>query len=1090
MAKTIKGSDIIQDNHLENAIQDAKELKAAYDALDKSVLRLAMNSKALGKGNGITSVTEIKRVSEAYAQSNAAVKASIELDKQLRAADDEVVKGKLRLQQANANQSKILKEQIALEDKEIGTLKRLSVENSKLTRERQGLNLETKKGTDRLKEINAQLDKNNKIIRNSSDAMGKQRLNIGNYKSAIGGLTSALGQLGLAFSAFTIMRDAFKTMVDFEKATASLSAITGATGSDLTALKGTILDLATSMKVGVTETTKLFEIVGSQMPQLLKDSEGMKAVAESAIILSKASGDSIESSTLAMASVMNQFKLEATESARVMNVLAAGSLVGSAGITDVSEAMKNFGSVASGANITVEESVALIEVLGKFGVVGAESGTKLRGSILKLQQASFGYASGQFEVNDALEEAKAKFDSLGTAMEQDAFLQKTFGAENISTGKILLSNIGLFEEYTKGVTGTSVATQQAAINSDTMATVVNELKAAWQNLVVKWSEGSDVLGGLKGVLRFVADNLESIIGWVVRGISVWASYRIALMLVNKEGTGFIQVIGNMIKGLAGANAGLKQVKVGFASWVGLAAALLPIMIDLVKQTWQMYDRTTALEKVTEKYNEQIESERAKMDVLRLRVLDAIGDKEKMLALTNEINATYGTTLTNIDDETQMMNQLWEAYQKVNAEMEKRIKSQLIEEELTELYRAKREADKALKDLGEETMWNSPTFNLYRKALKGITDDIAELNQEMFAMGLDNSGTAKGRTPVGSKEVTTEIENTATGISGVAKEVKKLGEEVERIYKKKIPLTGVDLSQFDPEEDNVYDYMAALGGAEYQKYADEQKAIYEEQKRLEEEAAARRRKMAEESINLAKKITDALADEIDRRIEIEQNELAAGQDKLTYLREQANQGNVDAAESIKAQEIANAQKSLEIEELEKKKRNLLLTVTALELASQKINSGDGNALSNAGTELSTFIAKLPKLYEGTEGTVAEALGKPMMSGRDGYITRVDGSEMILNGKKTSALQNAGLTTTSDVANAALAYSMGVVNRSSNIGNSENILAKKLDSVEKAIKSIDIPENRIDYNTQTKIATETIAYRQRVLKNHQKIGGLFS
>jgi len=462
-----------------------------------------MNSKALGKGNGITSVTEIKRVSEAYAQSNAAVKASIELDKQLRAADDEVVKGKLRLQQANANQSKILKEQIALEDKEIGTLKRLSVENSKLTRERQGLNLETKKGTDRLKEINAQLDKNNKIIRNSSDAMGKQRLNIGNYKSAIGGLTSALGQLGLAFSAFTIMRDAFKTMVDFEKATASLSAITGATGSDLTALKGTILDLATSMKVGVTETTKLFEIVGSQMPQLLKDSEGMKAVAESAIILSKASGDSIESSTLAMASVMNQFKLEATESARVMNVLAAGSLVGSAGITDVSEAMKNFGSVASGANITVEESVALIEVLGKFGVVGAESGTKLRGSILKLQQASFGYASGQFEVNDALEEAKAKFDSLGTAMEQDAFLQKTFGAENISTGKILLSNIGLFEEYTKGVTGTSVATQQAAINSDTMATVVNELKAAWQNLVVKWSEGSDVLGGLKGVLRFV-----------------------------------------------------------------------------------------------------------------------------------------------------------------------------------------------------------------------------------------------------------------------------------------------------------------------------------------------------------------------------------------------------------------------------------------------------------------------------------------------------------------------------------------------------------------------------------------------------------
>jgi TP901 family phage tail tape measure protein len=1090
MAKQIKGTDIIEPKHLQEAVEQARLLKQAYLDLDKQVKTTSSSLKSVATGTAGKNTGEIAAITEAYKKSNSVKNSAVQISQQLRAAEDEEVKARLRLQQATSTQKKILTEEIALENKEIGTLQKLAIESNKLRRERERLNLETATGVKRLKEINAQLDKNNLVIQRSSDTLKKQKLNVGNYQGAVNKLTGALGQLGLAFSAFTIMRDVFKTVVDFEKATASLSAITGATGSDLTNLKGVILDLATSMKVGVTETTKLFEIVGSQMPQLLKDSEGLKAVAESAIILSKASGDSIESSTLAMASVMNQFNLQATESARVMNVLAAGSLVGSAGITDVSEAMKNFGSVASGANITVEESVALIEVLGKFGVVGAESGTKLRGSILKLQQASFGYASGQFEVNDALEEAKAKFDSLGSAMEQDAFLQKTFGAENISTGKILLSNIALFEEYTAGVTGTNVATEQAAINSDTMATVVNELKAAWQNLIVKWSEGTDVLGGVKTVLRFVADNLESIIGWVVRAITVWASYRIALKLVNKEGTGLIQVIGNMIKGLAGANAGLKQVKVGFASWVGLAAALVPILWDAVKATWEMYNRTTALEKAAEKYNEQIDAERAKMDLLRVQILSTNAGSKERKVLIDQINATYGTTLENLEDETAFMNQLWEAYQKVNAEMEKRIMQKILEDELTELFKTKRQLEKSIKELGDGGVFGGATLDLFEESLKTVNEEIASINAEMFKMGMDMSQGSGfgGAGKIGSRGVTDEVNATADGVERTTDEVKKLGEEVDKIYRKTPRLEGVDLSQFDPEEGGFL--TSDFVQSEYQKYADAQKAIFDEQKRLEEEAAARRRKMAEESINLAKKITDALADEIDRRIAIEENELAAGEDKLNYLREQANLGNVDAAESIKAQEIANAQKSLEIEELEKKKRNLLLTVTALELASQQINAGEGNALSNAGTELANFISKLPKFYEGTEGTVAEALGKPMMSGKDGYITRVDGSEMILNGKKTTALQNAGLTTTSDVANAALAYSMGVVNRTSNIGNSENVIANKLDSVVKAVKQIDIPEHHFRFNEQLKAVTESIKLRDRMLNNHTKIGGLFS
>lgn len=1081
MAKTIKGRDIIEDNHLANAIEDVKTYMALIQDLDKVVLKLKTDIKGLGQTGNATTVTEIKAVSDAYKKSNEAVNAAIILDKQLRDAQDEVVKGKIRMQQVTATQKKLLTEEIALEDKQIGTLKRLNIENARLRREREGLNLATKAGTDRMKEINIQLDRNNKIIRDSADAQKKQTLNVGNYQSALKGLHSTLSQLGLAFSAFTVAQDVFKTVVDFEKATASLSAITGATGNQLEDLKGKVMDLSETMKISATDATKLFEIVGSQMPQLLQDAEGLKTVAESAVTLSKASGDSVEESTRALANVMNQFSLGADQAQRTMNILAAGSLVGSAGINDVSESMKNFGSVAAGANISVEESVALIEVLGKFGLVGAEAGTKLRGSVLKLQQANFGYASGQFEINDALEEARKKMESLGSEMERDAFLQKTFGAENISTGRILLNNIGLFDEYTKGVTGTNVATDQAATNSNTMATVIKELGAAWDNWVIGMSEGTDVLDTLKDILRFVAENLGTIMEWVGRAVIAWGSYRAALLLVNKEGTGFIQVLGRMgaaLKSSGGAAASFaKSIKsVGFAGWIGALTVIVPMLWDAGKALYEMFNRTTALERVTEKFNERMDEERAKMDLLKIRVLDALGNKAKMKGLIDEINETYGTTIKNIEDEALMLYQLEKAYKAVNAEMENRIMQQLIEEELTAGFKARRELEKAISET-EDTWFDTDQLDLYKKALGEVNKDIAELQGELFDM--NETG------PVGTgKSLTGRVANRDRGLKDqVVSDRKETSREVEKIEKEEIKrlennsIEKIDIARetFEHQEYFMVDAMV-----------DANNRIAEEERK----AAELRRKNALETIELIKKITDAMAEEIDRRIALEQNELAASKDKIDYLQEQAKLGNTDAAESIKAETIAMANQTLEIERLEKKKSNLLLTVTALELASQKINNGDSNAIQNASTSIADFIAKLPKFYEGTEGTVAEALGRPHLPGKDGYIARVHKNEMIIGAEKSAQLQAAGFNTTSDVAKAALAYSSAVVSGRAPQLNGEYMVVEKLDSVEKAIKDIDIPQPDFYYNEYTKIATEVIRTRDKTIRNHQKIGGLFS
>lgn len=1151
MAKTIQGNEVIVDNHLQNAITDAKTLKKAYEDLDKVLVKLKTDSKSVLKGSFTGSINEIKAITEAYKLSNTTVRAKIELDKQLRAAEDEVVKGKLRLQEASATQRRLLKEEIALEDKQIGTLKRLEIENARLTRERKNLNLETKAGTDRLKEINAQLDKNNKIIKSSGDAMTKQRLNIGNYQSAVGKLTNALSQLGLAFSAFTLVRDAFNTVVDFDKATASLSAITGATGKDLEDLKSKVTELSDTMKISATDATKLFEIVGSQMPQLLKDAEGLKTVAESAVILSKASGDTVEESTRALANVMNQFSLGADQAERAMNVLAAGSLVGSAGISDVSESMKNFGSVAAGANISVEESVALVEVLGKFGLVGAESGTKLRGSILKLQQASFGYASGQFEVNDALKEAKEKFDSLGTAIEKDAFLQKTFGTENISTGKILLANIPLFNEYTAGVTGTNTATDQAAINSDTLSTVIKELKAAWENLIIKWSDGTDVAGGLKSVLRFLAENLETIVTWVMRAVTAWGAYKVGVMIskaatalysveVDKAGkkiaTGLIPALMNGSKSLKEFGQSLKSI--GFAGWLSILTVVIPLLWDMGKALYESFNEVTALDRVTEKYNSRMEEERSKMDLLRYAIQTTTAGSKERQKVIDEINSTYGVTLQNLEDETAFMNQLYEAYKLVNAELERKIMNQLMQDELTALFKQKRELEKIIAD--GSISWYGIGADLQTAELKKTEEEIANLQKEMYEFNqtaIQTGKTLSGGPSQKAKpgDIVGEVKDKVDKLAELRRKhaedlilfenesIKagydrqtvdqlllmrkkelleeelvfiqnlnlKTREEYDKTYNERIKLLDAEVDRLEQAKVEKIDINKEVADSNKNTLVDAMVDANKEFMRLEQEAMARRKKMYEDSIALLKKITEAMVNEYDTRIEKEKESLAQSDTTLSYLREQAALGNTDAAKSIKAEEIARARQMNEIEALERKKRNLLVITTGLEAVSQKINSGDSNAFQNVGTELANFIAKLPKFYSGTETTVADALGKPHLSvSKDAYLARVHGNEMIHGAEQSAKLQAAGFTTTSDIANAALAYSSGVVSASNRFKTSshDSIVVSELKQVKQAIK--DIPGNDIRWDEISKSIIHQVKQGNKITRNHHKPGGLFS
>lgn len=358
------------------------------------------------------------------------------------------------------------------------------------------------------------------------------------FRKLSGGLISETSRQFMSFASTAAVAAAIvggasfsvKSLQDYETAVQSFRTIVSdASDQEFAAYREQINLVAKDTRRSSIEVAQSFEKIAGLNATFAETSEGLAAVSNAAIVLAKASGMELGASAENLVGIMNQFAFSADEADRAINVLAAGQAVGAANIEQTAEAFKNFGATAKGANITLEESVGLIQTLGKFSIFGAEAGTKLRGAVSKLQEAGVGYASGQFNVNDALAEAKARIDKLTDAKAKDEAISKMFGMENKNAGLILLNNIQTYKDYTTGVTGTSEASKAAAINSSTLAVRIEELKAAWVNMLTSSDAAGGSLTAVKNVIGFVTDNLNVIVGVVGSAIAVFAAWKIGIL---------------------------------------------------------------------------------------------------------------------------------------------------------------------------------------------------------------------------------------------------------------------------------------------------------------------------------------------------------------------------------------------------------------------------------------------------------------------------------------------------------------------------------------------------------------------------------
>lgn len=336
-------------------------------------------------------------------------------------------------------------------------------------------------GTDR---HTAALEQNRRVTEALTRAQTAMRVEVGSQGNAwsrsAGFINKYIGLAGTAVAAITGVSMKLNQLRDKrdqrEEAKADVEALTGLDKESINWLEQQAKLLSTTMdesgiriRQSATEILDAFKLVGSAKPELLDDKEALAQVTKETLILASASGMTLKDAVDAVTLSMNQYGASADQASRYTNVMAAGSKYGSAAVESVTNAITKSGVAAASAGVPIEELVGTIETLAEKGIKDEIAGTGLKKFFLTLQ-------TGADETNPAIVGLETALDNLQKKQLSAAAIKKQFGEEGYNVASVLINEADKVKYYTKAVTDTTVAMEQAATKSDTAAAKRDQAK--------------------------------------------------------------------------------------------------------------------------------------------------------------------------------------------------------------------------------------------------------------------------------------------------------------------------------------------------------------------------------------------------------------------------------------------------------------------------------------------------------------------------------------------------------------------------------------------------------------------------------------
>tara|TARA_R110002050_G_scaffold2385_4_gene13919 strand:+ start:1222 stop:3552 length:2331 start_codon:yes stop_codon:yes gene_type:complete len=382
-------------------------------------------------------------------------------------------------------------------------------------------------------------------------AMKKAQRSVGKFGKSMKRIGSSM-TTNLTMPIVGLGAIAIKTFADFEEAMLKVKAVSGATASEFKSLEANAKRLGSSTMFTATQVAEL----QLELSKLGLTPEEINKSTDSILSLAQATSHDLAESASIVASTMNSFGLEASESAKVADMFAAASSNAAIDMEKLGTAMPTVGATANAVGVPLDDLTAMMMTLSDSGMEASTMGTHLRKIFVELATKGISFEQAMNMINSST-------DKVTTATE--LFGKRAFGA-----GLILAGNTEKTSEYNQML-------DKSAGKAKEMADIMDSGASGAMRRLASQAEGVAIsLGGM------LIPVFQKIMGLIQKGLSFWSG-------LDGEMKKNIVTIGLIVGAIGPVISILGTLATAFGlimSPVGLVVAAIVAGAFLIHQNWE------------------------------------------------------------------------------------------------------------------------------------------------------------------------------------------------------------------------------------------------------------------------------------------------------------------------------------------------------------------------------------------------------------------------------------------------------------------------------------------------------------------------
>lgn len=395
--------------------------------------------------------------------------------------------------------------------------------------------------------------------------VGKSMQNAGNQMASTGKVMTATVTTPIIAAGAA----AVKTASDFEKGMSEVQAISGATGTDLEALRNKALEMGSKTKFSCSESAEAMKYMGMAGWKAEQMVDGLPAV----MYLAGATGEDLASTSDIVTDALTAFGLSASDAIHFTDVLSSTATNANTDVAMMGETFKYCAPVAGALGFSVEDTAEAIGLMANSGIKGSQAGTALRSTFTALSGdvKLCGSAFGEVEIattnadgtmrslTDILDDCRGYFDQMTEAEKTNA--AQSLVGKNAMSGFLALMNSGSadIDKLRGAIEGCDGATEEMyKTMNDNLEGQLTELKSSLDVLAISFGELmlpviKDIVAGLQDFVSWLNSLDDGTKNFIIKAALVAAALGPILLIGGKliSGIGTLITIGSKVGSLIG-----------------------------------------------------------------------------------------------------------------------------------------------------------------------------------------------------------------------------------------------------------------------------------------------------------------------------------------------------------------------------------------------------------------------------------------------------------------------------------------------------------------------------------------------------------